>query len=363
MKCPNCHKEVEKGSLYCPYCLSEIPWVREFDTVETLMKKKQQNRSSEKKHKSKIIKYFGRRKRKKLKFSKKQLLCLFLCALMLTGFFCYLQLNTFSALYSRAKKQYKQQNYEEAQRIAEDALDKNPKNEAANLLLAKSMEKSGDIRSAFLILRPFVQNKTAGAEIYREYVKLLTQAGKTEEVRNVLESADIEIQNACAEYICETPVSNLESGTYTVAQTLELKGNCSKIYYTVDGTTPDRDSMVYTGPVILGEGTTEIKAFGVNDKGIESDVISRKYVIVLSTPKAPRVTPKSGDYNKQTEIKITVPDGCKAYYAFDSEPDLNSTVYEQPISMPAGYHKLNVILVAANGKTSKMTTMEYYLQY
>ena len=25
MKCPKCHKEVEKGSLYCPYCLSEIP--------------------------------------------------------------------------------------------------------------------------------------------------------------------------------------------------------------------------------------------------------------------------------------------------------------------------------------------------
>ena len=30
MKCPKCHKEVEKGSLYCPYCLAEIPWVREF---------------------------------------------------------------------------------------------------------------------------------------------------------------------------------------------------------------------------------------------------------------------------------------------------------------------------------------------
>lgn len=127
MKCPKCHKEVEKGSLYCPYCLSEIPWVREFDTVETLMKKKQQNRSSEKKHKSKIIKYFGRRKRKKLKFSKKQLLCLFLCALILTGFFCYLQLNTFSALYSRAKKQYKQQNYEEARESRKMPLIKIPK--------------------------------------------------------------------------------------------------------------------------------------------------------------------------------------------------------------------------------------------
>ena len=58
MKCPKCHKEVEKGSLYCPYCLAEIPWVREFSTVETLMKKEQQNRPSEKKQKTEIIKYF-----------------------------------------------------------------------------------------------------------------------------------------------------------------------------------------------------------------------------------------------------------------------------------------------------------------
>ena len=43
MKCPKCHKEVEKGSLYCPYCLAEIPWVREFSTVETLMKKELAN--------------------------------------------------------------------------------------------------------------------------------------------------------------------------------------------------------------------------------------------------------------------------------------------------------------------------------
>ena len=87
MKCPKCHKEVEKGSLYCPYCLAEIPWVREFSTVETLMKKEQQNRPSERKHKTKIVKYFKHRKRRKLKFSKKQILCLLLCAATLLGFF------------------------------------------------------------------------------------------------------------------------------------------------------------------------------------------------------------------------------------------------------------------------------------
>ena len=71
MKCPKCHKEVEKGSLYCPYCLAEIPWVREFSTVETLMKKEQQNHPSERKHKTEIVKYSKHRKRRKLTFSKK----------------------------------------------------------------------------------------------------------------------------------------------------------------------------------------------------------------------------------------------------------------------------------------------------
>ena len=69
MKCPKCHKEVEKGSLYCPYCLAEIPWVREFSTVETLMKKEQQNRPSEKKQKTEIIKYFKHPKRRVLLLS------------------------------------------------------------------------------------------------------------------------------------------------------------------------------------------------------------------------------------------------------------------------------------------------------
>ena len=68
MKCPKCHKEVEKGSLYCPYCLSEIPWVKEFDSVETLMKKEEQSRPSSQEHKFKIQKYWIRKKPKKNPF-------------------------------------------------------------------------------------------------------------------------------------------------------------------------------------------------------------------------------------------------------------------------------------------------------
>ena len=109
----------------------------------------------------------------------------------------------------RAKRQYEQQNYERALKIAEDALDLKPESEAANLLLAKSMEKLGDRKSAILVLKPFIRNKTAGVSLYREYVEFLVQNGNTEEVRNVLKHASKEVQDKCSDYICETPVSIL----------------------------------------------------------------------------------------------------------------------------------------------------------
>ena len=163
--------------------------------------------------------------------------------------------------------------------------------------------------------------------------------------------------------MCSPPAFSIAPGTYTSLQKLELSGDYQRIYYTLDGTDPTLESSVYTESVELNEGTTCIKAIGVNAKNIISEVASGKYIIVLKTPAAPVVYPKSGDFSKETTIKVSVPDGCKAYYAFDREPDVNSTEYEQPISMPVGYHIFNVILVAANGKTSKLTSREYYLQY
>ena len=117
MKCPKCHKEVERGSLYCPYCLAEIPWVKEFDSVETLMKKEQQNRPPQKKSKFKYfnkLKKWKRKKRYIRHISKKQLICLVAFAAILLGALCYRQLHSFSALYSGAKRQYEQQNFERA---------------------------------------------------------------------------------------------------------------------------------------------------------------------------------------------------------------------------------------------------------
>lgn len=368
MKCPKCHREVEKGSLYCPHCLAEIPWVREFDSVETLLKKEQQRKpqkikNSGRKRRKQWKKKLKKKVKEKLSFSRKQIFLLALVGLLLLCAVFYREFHTFPHLYSYAEKQYELGNYEIATQIADEALDQEPDSEAANILMARIMEAQGDIKSAILMLRPMIRNQTAGISVYQEIVKLLAMDGRMSEIKILLKNSSQEIRDACSEYVCDPPVTSLAPGTYTSAQTVELRADYDTIYYTLDGSVPDQNSQKYTGPIALKEGTTELKAFGVNERGMESDLITRKYVIVLKTPHAPKVSPKSGDYSKKTKIKVMIPDGCKAYYAFDSEPDINSTIYEQPISMPQGYHRFYVILVAANGKISKSTMREYYLQY
>ena len=70
-------------------------------------------------------------------------------------------------------------------------------------------------------------------------------------------------------------VRNLSQKVHEV----EISGECEKIYYTLDGTIPDEDSKIYTGPIKLKEGVTVLYAYGVNEKGIPADIIYRKYVL------------------------------------------------------------------------------------
>ena len=85
MKCPSCHKEVEKGSLYCPHCLSEIPWVREFDSVETQLKKKEQQDSGEESDREGLS-------AGKFIYNRKRIIVVCLAAAVLLGAFCYRQM-------------------------------------------------------------------------------------------------------------------------------------------------------------------------------------------------------------------------------------------------------------------------------
>lgn len=41
MKCTNCGTELEDGTLFCPVCATEVQWVPDYTSLETLIQQKE----------------------------------------------------------------------------------------------------------------------------------------------------------------------------------------------------------------------------------------------------------------------------------------------------------------------------------
>lgn len=79
----------------------------------------------------------------------------------------------------------------------------------------------------------------------------------------------------------DDPTVSPESGEYTGSVTVTMMSpSGAQIYYTVDGSAPDQDSMVYTESFEL-KSNTVVKAVSYKDGMIlPSNVIERTYIVV-----------------------------------------------------------------------------------
>ena len=77
-----------------------------------------------------------------------------------------------------------------------------------------------------------------------------------------------------------TPTFSPAGGTYNAAQnvTLSCSTDSTSIYYTTNGTTPTSNSLAYSSPIPVGNGTTTIKAIAVKGSH-SSDVATATYII------------------------------------------------------------------------------------
>ena len=76
----------------------------------------------------------------------------------------------------------------------------------------------------------------------------------------------------------ESPVVNLDSGTYKAPSLIEVYHNDdTKIYYTTDGSEPDKDSSRYNNPIEMPYGMSSFSFIAINSSGVRSEVVSRNY--------------------------------------------------------------------------------------
>jgi uncharacterized protein YjdB/tetratricopeptide (TPR) repeat protein len=134
----------------------------------------------------------------------------------------------------------------------------------------------------------------------------------------------------------EVPSSDRASGTYatTIATTLAAPTANAKIYYTLDGTTPTRDSNLYTGPFII-QKTAKLKLFTASETFLDSDVVSYEYTITASAVEKPVSSKEAATYSAPFSITLsTATAGADIYYTTDGKmPTKSSTKYVNPIAI------------------------------
>jgi len=82
----------------------------------------------------------------------------------------------------------------------------------------------------------------------------------------------------------DEPEVNVESGTYHAPQMIEtFLGNDFEIYYTTDGSEPDRNSNPYLVPIPMPLGRSVFKFIMYNDEGVASPVAVREYNLQIDT--------------------------------------------------------------------------------
>lgn len=83
------------------------------------------------------------------------------------------------------------------------------------------------------------------------------------------------------------PTVTTVSGEYEFPTTIEITGDDSEVYYTMDGSTPTLSASLYTGPIPMPLGKSSFKFIRISG-GRNSEVVERTYSLVMNTEYTPQ---------------------------------------------------------------------------
>ncbi len=388
MNCPKCGAEMKEGSLYCEYCGEDIHIVPDFEpeleysleqTLSHIVEDIREENDTDADvlqgkmtTEEKTAQDWDRTDRQKNGggFRKKRLVVLVTILLLLGtgtlgGIFLY---QYFSPDYqiTKARLYAANEKYDRAVIYYSRALELEPDSIELKFSLAEIyFLKNNKIEYEYL-LRDITRDKNASAEqLESAYGKLIAIYRAREDFKTIQElllaSNNEGIINKYRNYIALEPEFSIKEGYYTSIQPLKLStfGN-GKIYYTLDGSEPDGESMLYTAPILLEDGEYCIKAFYVNENGLSSEVVTKKYHIDIEELPSPEISVISGEYNFPINIEVVSEDNA-IYYTMDgSTPTAHSNIYKGPIPMPLGPSTFKFIHIE-DGRSSEVVERTYKL--
>ena len=385
MKCPHCGHEMPDDYLICDKCGEEIQIVPDFEpeiensiteTLSTLVSLQEEADDAETAGAGDFDGADETDDADVIKRSRKPQVILALAILLLAAVISYAlyayHIHTVDYQINKAAAYAEKGDYNEAIACLEMAYADYP--EEARLLFMEAdyyyLQQMDNY--ALSALMKIIDTDTA--PIYAEedveeaYGKIVTIYANQKEygmINELLRACDNErIVSMFQSYPAMEPEFSYVEGSYAEVIPLKLSSNTAgTIYYTMDGTKPDKNSPIYTSPLFLETGEYTVSAFFVNDYGIESDIVTKTYVINLAVPNAPEVELYSGEYTGATMIAVEPAEGCKTFYTTDeSEPTADSVPYTGPIPMPLGKTLFKFVNISSEGIASEVTTRTFTLR-
>lgn len=388
MKCPNCGNEIQEGKLLCEICGEEVKIVPDFELeVETQMMESLSNivknfifedsieeRTDESEQDAdNVWQDVSTEKRTARRFSKKRISILMICGFLLICLTSYIVTqivqfsikNSFAYQFDKATECAANNHYDEAVAYLERALALDSNQLDARLLLAKYYYKNGQVQSAILDLHEMLKLESdKNQEIYELLISIYEEQQEYKKIGELLSSCEVDgIVDAYIDYAALEPEFNIQEGVYDETLHITLDSNTQGfIYYTLDGSTPTRNSMVYEEPIILESGDYTLKAYFVNMYGAESKMVTKTYYINLSIPDAPDIALDSGIYEEPQLIEIFHDKNTKIFYTLDGTiPTKDSIRYTEPIEMPYGTSNFSIVAINEAGLSSEVLRRTYQL--
>ncbi len=380
MKCPNCGEEMADDHLICEHCGWELQMVPDFEPelensmTETLstLAALQEDQTDEPADDTDVETIENTRNNDKKRIGIIIPVAAFLvicCAIFFAAYRYYVyQTGTYAYQLNKANSAASAGDYEQAihwldAAYAIDASD-------ADILFRKAdyeyllEDISGALDTLSLIISSDRYSQEDVEDAYDEMVTIYDREGQYEEISNLLLACtDNDIITRYQSYLAMAPDFSYPEGSYGESIALKLSSNTAgTIYYTLDGTIPGTDSLVYTAPLFLEEGENTVSAYFVNDYGIGSEVVQKTYVIDIVAPNPPEVSLYSGEYTAPAMIEATAESGVSVYYTTDgSTPTQESTLYSGPIPMPLGFSRFQFAAISSEGVTSTIVSRSYTL--
>lgn len=373
MDCPKCGHKIEEGYLYCSVCGEEIHMVPDFEPeIEDSMHKMLSNVAGD-------VQYTpddgeekeAVRKSEKSVFYRKVAAAIAGMSVVLIvtlSVFGIWYFKTHSVQYhiSKAEKCVAVKEFEQACSYYEKALQLDDDNCSVRFRLAELYYAMGRESDAILYLKEITWKESASYEelenAYSKLIGIYIQKEEFDAINQLLEECKNEdIRQEFQEFQACPPVFSYATGTYEEVIPLKLSSNTAgTIYYTLDGSIPNEQSMVYTEPIYLESGSYDVNAVFVNENGVKSTMAGNSYYIDVEIPNAPEISAYSGDYEFPVMIQAEASPDCMIYYSADrEEPYIR---YTQPIPMPIGKTEMNFVAVNKSGVYSQTVTRNYNLR-